>query len=79
MHIFRAVKKVPGGLMLVPLLLGALCHTFTPGAGKYFGSFTNGLITGTVPILSVWFFCMGASINYKKRQHQLQKRWTGIA
>lgn len=30
MHIFRAVKKVPGGLMLVPLLLGALCHTFTP-------------------------------------------------
>lgn len=57
MHIFRAVKKVPGGLMLVPLLLGALCHTFTPGAGKYFGSFTNGLITGTVPILSVWFFC----------------------
>ncbi len=65
MHIFRAVKKVPGGLMLVPLLLGALCHTFTPGAGKYFGSFTNGLITGTVPILSVWFFCMGASINYK--------------
>lgn len=50
MHIFRAVKKVPGGLMLVPLLLGALCHTFTPGAGKYFGSFTNGLITGTVPI-----------------------------
>lgn len=65
MHIFKAVKRVPGGLMLVPLLLGALCHTFTPGAGKYFGSFTNGLITGTVPILSVWFFCMGASINYK--------------
>ena len=65
MHILKAVKNVPGGLMLVPLLLGALCHTFTPGAGKYFGSFTNGLITGTVPILSVWFFCMGASINYK--------------
>lgn len=76
MHIFRAVKKVPGGLMLVPLLLGALCHTFTPGAGKYFGSFTNGLITGTVPILSVWFFCMGASINYKNAGLVLRKSGT---
>lgn len=65
MHIFKAVKRVPGGLMLVPLLLGALCHTFTPGAGKYFGSFTNGLITGTVPILSVWFFCMGLVLTIK--------------
>ncbi len=45
--------------MLVPLILGALCKTFSPDAGKYFGSFTNGLITGTVPILAVWFFCMG--------------------
>lgn len=76
MHIFRAVKKVPGGLMLVPLLLGALCHTFTPGTGKYFGSFTNGLITGTVPILSVWFFCMGASINYKNAGLVLRKSGT---
>lgn len=76
MHILKAVKNVPGGLMLVPLLLGALCHTFTPGAGKYFGSFTNGLITGTVPILSVWFFCMGASINYKNAGLVLRKSGT---
>lgn len=45
--------------MLVPLFLGALCHTFSPGAGKYFGAFTNGMITGTVPILAVWFFAWG--------------------
>lgn len=76
MHILQAVKKVPGGLMLVPLLLGALCHTFTPEAGKYFGSFTNGLISGTVPILSVWFFCMGASINYKNAGLVIRKSGT---
>lgn len=76
MHILQAVKKVPGGLMLVPLLLGAICHTFTPEAGKYFGSFTNGLISGTVPILSVWFFCMGASINYKNAGLVLRKSGT---
>ena len=62
--------------MLVPLLLGALCHTFTPWAGKYFGSFTNGLITGTVPILAVWFFCMGASINYRSAGVVLRKSGT---
>ena len=62
MQIKRTIEKIPGGMMLVPLFLGALCHTFSPGAGKYFGSFTNGMITGTVPILAVWFFCMGASI-----------------
>ncbi|EEY7952333.1 2-keto-3-deoxygluconate transporter [Escherichia coli] len=62
MQIKRLIEKIPGGMMLVPLFLGALCHTFSPGAGKYFGSFTNGMITGTVPILAVWFFCMGASI-----------------
>jgi len=31
------MEKVPGGLMLVPLLIGAVVHTASPGAGKYFG------------------------------------------
>ncbi len=47
--------------MLVPLFLGALCHTFSPGAGKYFRSFTNGMITGTVPIMAVWFLHGGVN------------------
>ncbi len=29
------IEKIPGGMMLVPLFLGALCHAFSPGAGKY--------------------------------------------
>lgn len=62
--------------MLVPLLIGALCKTFFPGAGAYFGSFTNGLITGTVPILAVWFFCMGAGINIKATGTVLRKSGT---
>lgn len=76
MRIKQSVEKIPGGLMLVPLFIGALCHTFTPGAGKYFGSFTNGLISGTVPILSVWFFCMGAGINLKSAGLVLRKSGT---
>jgi 2-keto-3-deoxygluconate permease len=70
------VEKIPGGLMLVPLVLGALCKTFAPDAGKYFGSFTNGLITGTVPILAVWFFCMGATIDLRATGTILRKSGT---
>src|SRR5471030_358363 len=76
MHIKRAIEKIPGGMMLVPLFIGALCHTFAPDAGKYFGSFTNGLISGTVPILAVWFFCMGASIKLSATGTVLRKSGT---
>ena len=76
MQIKRAIEKIPGGMMLVPLFLGALCHTFAPDAGKYFGSFTNGLIAGTVPILAVWFFCMGASIKLSATGTVLRKSGT---
>ncbi len=30
MQIKRSIEKIPG-MMLVPLFLGALCHTFSPG------------------------------------------------
>ncbi len=76
MQIKKAVEAVPGGLMLIPLLLGAACKTFSPGAGQYFGSFTNGLITGTVPILAIWFFCMGATIDLRSAGTVLRKSGT---
>ncbi|MTH79886.1 2-keto-3-deoxygluconate transporter [Paracoccus aestuariivivens] len=73
MQIKKTIEKVPGGLMLIPLLLGALCKTFAPGAGEYLGSFTKGLTSGTVPILAVWFFCMGATISLKATGTVLRK------
>lgn len=76
MRIKHTIDKIPGGMMLAPLFIGALCHTFSPDAGKYFGSFTNGLIAGTVPILAVWFFCMGASIRLSATGIVLRKSGT---
>lgn len=76
MNIKKGIDRIPGGLMLVPLILGAFVHTFAPNAGKYFGSFTNGLITGTVPILAVWFFCMGATIDLRATGIVLRKSGT---
>lgn len=79
MKIKRTIEKVPGGMMLVPLLLGAVLHTFWPNTGKYFGSFTNGVITGVVPILAVWLFCLGASIHVRATGTVLRKSGSLIA
>ncbi|WP_034919563.1 2-keto-3-deoxygluconate transporter [Erwinia sp. 9145] len=76
MKIKQSIEKIPGGMMLVPLFLGAIIHTLAPGSGKYFGSFTNGLMSGTVPILAVWFLCMGASIKLKATGTVLRKSGT---
>ena len=62
MRIKETIDRLPGGLMLAPLLLGALCKTFAPNAPAYFKGFTQGIMTGVIPILAVWFFCMGSSI-----------------
>ena len=56
MKIKATIERIPGGMMLVPLVLGAILNTLAPDTGAYFGGFTKGMITGTVPILAVWFF-----------------------
>jgi 2-keto-3-deoxygluconate permease. len=77
MNIKKTIDRIPGGLMLIPLLLGACCRTFFPGAPELFkGTFTNGLMTGIVPILAVWFFCMGSSIKLKATGVVLRKSGT---
>ncbi len=62
----RAIESVPGGMMVVPLLVGALIATFFPGTPKYFGSFTGALFSGALTILAVFYVCMG-------REHRLSR------
>ncbi|MDR3538284.1 MAG: 2-keto-3-deoxygluconate permease [Acetobacteraceae bacterium] len=76
MRIKDTIDKIPGGLMLAPLLVGALCRTFAPGSPMYFKGFTQGIMTGVVPILAVWFFCMGASIKLSATGTVLRKSGT---
>ncbi|WP_188397766.1 2-keto-3-deoxygluconate permease [Sporomusa sp. GT1] len=73
MQIKKTIERVPGGMMLIPLLLGAIINTFFPAAGKTFGSFTNALMTGSQPILAVFFVCMGATLNVKATPYILKK------
>jgi 2-keto-3-deoxygluconate permease len=72
----RTIERIPGGMMIVPLLIGSLVATFMPDTPKFFGSFTNALFTGALPILAVFYVCMGASINIKATPYLLKKGGT---
>jgi 2-keto-3-deoxygluconate permease len=73
MQIKRSMEKVPGGMMVVPLLIGAVINTFFPDLGKTLGSFTNAWMTGALPILSVFFVCIGATIDLRATPYILKK------
>lgn len=72
MRIKATVERLPGGMMLVPLLLGALCHTLWPQAGstrvfqqrsdQRHGSDPGGVV-----------FCMGATIQLRASGRVLRR------
>lgn len=69
MNILKSVIKIPGGLMVVPLLLGAIINTFFGGTiwTMFDGTFTTYLWkSGAMPILAVFIFCNATTINFKK-------------
>ena len=68
MNIMKTVKKIPGGLMIVPLLMGVLANTIFPQFFTYFdGTFTTHLWkTGAMPLLAAFLFCNGTTIDFKK-------------
>ncbi len=73
MKILKAIRKVPGGLMIIPLLLGAFFNTFFPDLLEIGGFTTNLFKTGAMPILAVFLFCNGAQINAKQAGAPLLK------
>ncbi len=62
-RIKRGIERVPGGMMIIPLISAALIATFAPHTAAFFGSFTGALFTGAIPILAVFFVCMGTTIS----------------
>ncbi|KAA0018806.1 2-keto-3-deoxygluconate permease [Salinicola corii] len=62
MNILGAIEKVPGGIMVIPLLMGATVNTFFPGLLEI-GGFTQALFKeGALPVIGAFLFCMGAQI-----------------
>ena len=74
--ILRSIERVPGGLMVVPLLLGAIFKTFVPGTADYFGSFTKALFIAPLTVLAIFYVCMGTTIELRATPYILKKGGT---
>ena len=61
----RTIDRIPGGMMIVPLVFGALMATVAPNTGTFFGSFTGALFSGALPMLAVFYVCLGSSISFE--------------
>ena len=61
----RSLEAVPGGMMIIPLVVSSCIVTFAPHTPKFFGSFTGALFAGALPILAVFYVCMGATIEVR--------------
>ncbi|MEW5323340.1 2-keto-3-deoxygluconate permease [Geobacillus thermoleovorans] len=73
MKIKATLDRIPGGMMIVPLILGAIINTLFPSTAQTFGSFTGALLTGALPILAVFYVCMGATIDFRATPYILKK------
>lgn len=65
--IIKTMKKFPGGMMIIPLLLGAIVNTVFP-AFLNIGGFTTAMFSKTAAptFVGIFVFCCGATINFKE-------------
>src|SRR6187399_1298150 len=65
MKIYKSVNRVPGGLMVVPLLIGMVINTFFPNLLKI-GGFTQALSgVGYPTVLGMYLFTVGTKMTVR--------------
>lgn len=73
MKICATMKKFPGGMMVIPLLIGCAVNTFVPQCLEI-GGFTTALFkSGQSTLVGLFIFCSGATINVKQVGKPLYK------
>ena len=75
MRIKATIEKIPGGMMIVPLFIGAILNTFFPGVLKI-GGLTTSLANGSGALIAAFLLCMGAGIKFRSAPKAFKK---GIA
>lgn len=66
MKLLKGIQKIPGGLMVVPLLLGVLVNTFAPEALNI-GGFTTALFKqGSGALIAMYMVVCGSQINIRQ-------------
>lgn len=65
MKIKATLDRIPGGMMVVPLLMAATINTFAPDMLRI-GNFTEALfVNGSSTLIALFLLCTGAQINLK--------------
>jgi len=73
MNIKANIEKIPGGIMVVPLITAALINTFFPQL-LLIGGFTTALFkNGAMTLIAMFLICMGAGISLKAAPKALIK------
>lgn len=79
MRIKATLEKIPGGMMVVPLLLAAVLNTFVPDLLRI-GNFTQALfVDGASTLIALFLLCTGAQINVRSVGVSLGKGATLLA
>src|SRR6476619_5575063 len=73
MRIYRAVNRVPGGMMVVPLFIGMVLNTFFPNLLKI-GGFTQALTgVGYPTVLGMYLFTVGTKMTVRAAPKMLMR------
>lgn len=73
MKLMKTMQKVPGGMMVIPLLLGAIINTIFPKA-LMIGGFTTALFkNSSLALIALFVLCASSQINIKQAGMPLYK------